>query len=263
MIYAAEKGLHVFWRIVGAQQTLNQESNLLYVIYFLPSTPAAIIGHLALLPPLQHDASSLPSSRSPMASCPLPPVWPVFIFYLLAPLGQPSLTLPASSSRLPSPGLPSTAPARPESGFMAGSSASCPRSAWSALFSTLAAVSPEGPHLPASRITNSERLYLQPSPALGIPTPRSPASFSPSPLRACFPFSVPSPGTVRQPVPQTRKPAFISYVSSQSLSAPPLRVLQKWFSALFPFPACAIVPGQLSSAPPRTPTGPSSWSPWL
>lgn len=193
MIYAAEKGLHVLWRIVGARQTLNQESNLLYVIYFLPSTPAAIIGHLALLPPLQHDASSLPSSRSPMASCPLPPVWPVFIFYLLAPLGQPSLTLPDSSSRLPSPGLPSTAPARPESGFMAGSSASCPRSAWSALFSTLAAVSPEGPHLPASRITNSERLYLQPSSALGIPTPRSPASFSPSPLRACFPFSVPAP----------------------------------------------------------------------
>lgn len=196
MIYAAEKGLHVLWRIVGAQQTLNQESNLLYVIYFLPSTPAAIIGHLALLPPLQHDASSLPSSRSPTASCPLPPVWPVFIFYLLAPLGQPSLTLPASSSRLPSPGLPSTAPARPESGFMAGSSASCPRSAWSALFSTLAAVSPEGPHLPASRITNSERLYLQPSPALGIPSARHPAEsriILPFPPASLLPFLCPQP----------------------------------------------------------------------
>lgn len=45
----------------------------------------------------------------------------------LAFLGQPRLTLPASSSCPPSPGFPSIAPDRLESGFMAGSSASCPR----------------------------------------------------------------------------------------------------------------------------------------
>lgn len=143
-----------------------------------------------------------------MASCPLPPVWPVFIFYLLAPLGQPSLTLPASSSRLPSPGLPSTAPARPESGFMAGSSASCPRSAWSALFSTLAAVSPEGPHLPASHITNSERLYLQPSPALGIPSARHPAEsriILPFPPASLLPFLCPQPWHRQATCPPSQK----------------------------------------------------------
>lgn len=124
---------------------------------------------------------------------------------------------------------------------MARSSASCPRSAQSSLFSTPAPVFPEGPHLPPwpqVSLTTKENWIFISGPASHSASPRTITHGGcnhalPPPSPSGFPFSVSSLGTTRQPVSQPEKPALIFHFSRQPPSASFYLSSAKQFSARF------------------------------